>query len=333
VAAVVEQLQEASRGFDEMTMLKRFLRRFLQDLVILLARPYVSRELPGWGKVYGVLVGDYRRDWFWRDAPIRTIRGKLNGYKMRLDLSAWSSRSTYFLGRWRNLEMQLFVKEVIRPDDTVLDVGANHGMFALTASSLLGEMGKVICFEPNPRCLEILDREIAENQIRNILVHRVGLGEQDAELFLSVPFVNSGEGTFGVSHYGEEAIYQVKVKVVRGDDLLIDQRPRIIKIDVEGFECNVLAGLAKTINMHHPIVVTEIVPDHLAACGFSVADLVSLMRRFGYEGRVLRLTKQSGRYTWTTEHLRPDSRTNCDAIWIHPASEGGAIVTANSSMR
>jgi len=302
-----------------------FSRRFLQKIIILIVRPYVVREYVGWGKVYSAFVGDYRRDWFWNDSPIKSIRGKLHGYTMHLDLSKWSDRSTYFLGRWYDLEMQLFLSDLIKRGDTVIDVGANRGMFALAASRLLGDLGKVICFEPNPGCLRLLNQEIVSNDIKNIVVHPVGLGEREEELALSVPFISSGEGTFGTSQYGEEATYKIKAKIMKGDDLLGEQNPCLIKIDVEGFECNVIAGLTKTINRHHPIIVTEVVPELLGACGFSVADLVRLMQRNGYEGYKLSLTTKSGRYTWGVAPLSTADSSHYDAVWIHPASRNETV--------
>lgn len=315
-----------------MTMLKVLCRRCLQNIIILIVRPYVMREFLGWGKVYAALVGDYKRDWLWIGGPIKTIRGKLHGYIMHLDLSKWSDRSTYFLGRWSDLEMQLFVNDLIKQGDTVVDVGANRGGLSLLASRLVGDAGKVICFEPNPSCLKILDQEIASNQIKNILINRVGLGEREEELALTVPRFNSGEGTFGRSAYGEEETFQVKVKIKKGDDFLTGQHPLLIKIDVEGFECNVIAGLTNTINGHHPIIVTEIVPQHLAACGFSVADLVGLMRRNGYEGYKLGLRKKSGRYAWEVSCFDMEGG-NCDAVWIHPASNSDRVAMFNKRIR
>src|SRR5438045_2130627 len=108
--------------------LKLSLLRILQTTIILTIRPYIVRELPGWGTIYSAFVGDYTRNWLWFNGPIRTIREKTTGFTMTFDLSQWSDRSTYFLGRWVELGMQLFMADMIRSGDTVVDVGANRGM-------------------------------------------------------------------------------------------------------------------------------------------------------------------------------------------------------------
>jgi FkbM family methyltransferase len=295
----------------------RCLRAF-QTIIILTVRPYVVRELRGWGKVYA-FVGDYRRDWLWAKAPVKAMHEKLHGRLMHLDLSKWSDRSAYFLGRWYDLATQLLISDLIKPGDSVVDIGANRGMFAFVAAHLVGASGKVICFEPNPQCLRILDQEIAANQIVNVVLHRFGLGDRDEEMTLSVPVFNLGEGTFGKAAYGESSTYQVRSLVKTGDQVLADEKPALIKIDVEGFECKAIAGLARTISQYHPIILTEVVSRHLAACGSSVAELVGLMEGFGYRGFGLGLGKDGARYTWRLMRFEGQSHAP-DVVWFHPTA-------------
>src|SRR5947208_1529536 len=125
-------------------------------LVIALVRPYIWHELPGWGKIYAAFIGDYKRNWLWNDFGQRAIREKHTGHLLTLDLAHWADRATFFLGRWYDLPTQLLIRDLLEPGDTVVDVGANRGNFALVASSLVGLTGKVICFEPNPTCVGIL---------------------------------------------------------------------------------------------------------------------------------------------------------------------------------
>jgi hypothetical protein len=151
-------------------------------------------------------------------------------------------------------------------------------------------------------------------------------------LLLSVPAINTGEGTFGQSAYSAETTYQVRSPVKRGDQMLASVRPALIKIDVEGFECHALAGLAETIRKHRPIIVTEVVAAHLARCGDSVEKLESLMRSFGYQGKRIGLEKRP-EYTW---QLAPFDAANpaFDALWFHPDNLGGhADVLNNHGLR
>ena len=156
------------------------LRRMTQEAVIKIARPYISREFPGWGKVYAGLVGGYRKNAFWKEAPEKIIRGKTHGFLMHLDLSHWGDRLAFFLGRWYDLEKQLFLKDFLVEGDTVIDIGANRGMFTLCASRLVGGTGKVISFEPNPTSRGKLERDLNTNRISNVRV--VPWGASDAEI-------------------------------------------------------------------------------------------------------------------------------------------------------
>ena len=104
--------------------------------IIICVRPYVSRELFGWGRVYNFFVGGWRRDWFWKGAPTYITKDKVHGYDVALNLSFYADREEFFLRRWVCLEHQLLMKEKIKPGDTVIDVGANRGSFSSPASRL-----------------------------------------------------------------------------------------------------------------------------------------------------------------------------------------------------
>jgi FkbM family methyltransferase len=289
--------------------------RMLQSLIISTVRPYVVRELPGWGKFYVAFLS-YKRDWLWRGAAVRAMRGKIHGYTMHLELTHWPDRLTYFLGRWYDLDTQLFLADVIKAGDTVIDVGANRGNFALACVRLVGEAGKVICFEPNPSVAQKFEREISANSIKNISLHQAGLGAEATVLTLSVPLVNSGEATFGVIDYEAKDVYEVNVPVLVGDQALAGERPNLIKIDVEGFECKVITGLTETLRRDKPIVITEVVPHHLERCGASYKQLLALMTDLGYEPFRLVTRKDQGKYKWALGDIPTQDDACFDAVWL-----------------
>ena len=127
----------------------------IRNRAAMLFRPYISRELPAWGKVYKAAVGDFEADDRWKGHERIWFRGKFHEYEMSLDLGYWSNRATFFLGRYPDLPTQLIMKAYLKPGDTFIDIGANEGMISLLASSLVGRTGKVLSFEPNPRPREV----------------------------------------------------------------------------------------------------------------------------------------------------------------------------------
>jgi FkbM family methyltransferase len=307
--------------------LRNRLRRGFAELVV---RPYVYRELPGWGPLYTRFVGGYKSDPEWADAGRRNIRGKLHGFAMELDVSQWSQRLTYFLGRYYDLATQLMCEAVLRPGDRVFDVGANIGMITLLGARLVGPSGRVDCVEPNPVCAERLRRVLAANQISNVFVHQCGLSDSPGVLTLSVPSINAGEATFGPSQYADGTVQRIEVPVHRGDDLIeADARLKLIKIDVEGFECRVLDGMQRTLRNARPIVITEVVPEHLERAGFKVADLVDRLRAYDYEPYYLDTRRNGLRHRLHLEQPLPGKELNGDVVWVHMPTHRDLLSTVS----
>jgi FkbM family methyltransferase len=290
--------------------------RPLQKTIEFVARPYIVRELPAWGKVYSVLVGSYRRDWLWKDAQPKTMREKITGRLMHLNISRWVDRSTYFLGRWYDLETHLLIDKLVMPGDTVVDVGANRGLFTFLCAHRVGIGGRVICFEPNPLCVRSIERELQENAVENVSLYRFGLGDRDTELTLSVPPINSGEATFGPARYDNAENIEVAVRV--GDTILADEMPTLIKLDIEGYEFHALVGLEETIKHAKPVIITELNADYLRSCGSSSAELMALMERFGYHGFVLDLQHSGMRHMLQLTPIRKDT-SGVDVVWLPSA--------------
>jgi FkbM family methyltransferase len=286
-----------------------------QQIAMRLLRPYTLRELPGWGRLYKAFVGDYDADLRWKGFGPRWVRGKLHGYEMLLDLGYWSNRATYFLGRFYDLPTQLALKAILKPGETFIDVGANEGMISLLASRLV-DGGNVIAFEPNEKPRKIFQQAIERNRISNIQLIPYGLGQEDAFLDFNVPHINTGEGSFGKPNYEASEIDTIKCQIKRGDDLLKSETPALIKIDVEGFEFEVLQGLQQTILRAKPAMIVEMITGALANSGASVNDVRSFLEERGYESFRLGL---DGRHSLKLTKCRVPDEVYGDFLWQHPA--------------
>jgi FkbM family methyltransferase len=261
-----------------------------------LFRPYFMRELPGWGKLTGLLgiSGVDNVNPRWRTAPSRTIRGKVHGYLMELDLSDDGERGVYFLGRYYDLENQLTVDAVLKSGDTFIDGGANIGMTTLHAARRVGEVGRVFAFEPQPSCAEKIQKYLANNHLPQIQLHKIGLSDKAAQLTLNVIGGGSILATFGTVKAGPGVREQYSCFLVRGDDVLRGQivGDVMIKLDIEGFELFALRGLEETIARHRPPILTEVVPHQLRRAGTDEHQLFAHLHEREYRAHAIHRKKR-----------------------------------------
>lgn len=138
------------------------------------------------------------------------------------------------------------VQKRIRPGDTIWDVGANVGHYSVIFAKLTGPHGKVIAIEPSPSSLPAL-LALKDNH-QTIQVENVALSSTDGEatFYLNEQGNSVVEGLSRAS--AGEGARETKVQVVRGDTLATDAPPNLIKVDVEGFEMEVMEGLSQTLS-------------------------------------------------------------------------------------
>jgi len=254
-----------------------------------IALPYARLELPGWGRVLSMagVTGGPDIETRWNSAGTRTIRGKSHGYRMRLRLAQPLERRVYYLGRFQELYTEAFMKAALRAGDTALDVGANMGMVTLLMSSLTGANGRVFAFEPNPMEAARI-RDIMElNNLKNVQLHPLALGDRECEMTLRVIGDWSISGTLGqLTGKDTSEVSQSFVIQVRPVDVVLPDLSGniLIKIDVEGFECSVLRGMSGLLDRAKPALITEVEPELLPRGGGSVEELFSMLQSRGYRG-------------------------------------------------
>ena len=168
---------------------------------------------------------------------------KVPGGKVLAPLNDYVGRAAYFVGEL-DRKITWICRRIVRPGDTVLDIGANIGFVTVLLSSLVGKDGNVYAFEPNPRLYHLLEKTLKKNQSTNIHLFQIAIGNVQRSMDLRIPKNNAGAASL-VRNRDERDCEVVQVPVRRLSDIISDegiQSIRFIKIDVEGFEAEVFRG-------------------------------------------------------------------------------------------
>lgn len=193
-------------------------------------------------------------------------------------------RRIFVFGLWEP-DMTAFVRQHLRPGDYAVDVGANIGYFSLLAASRVGATGKVIAIEPVPRALSILHRNVQENGLQAVIhVKPLAVGHQSGSVdIFEGPAENLGGSTRIPTGLGFGGC--TTVPLAPTCDVLSSeewQRVRLVKIDVEGDELDVLRGLAPVLPQLAPgaAVVLELNPAWLRFREQNVSEVFDLLDGF-----------------------------------------------------
>jgi FkbM family methyltransferase len=174
-----------------------------------------------------------------------------------------------------------FLEQNIRPGMHVLDVGSNVGLYSILMARLAGKTGRVTCFEPEPDLFAALRRNAELSGVTCIEAHNLALGAAPAELVLHRSIINSGDNHLG-QRDGQLFRRAVTTKVVRLDDFLPRLKLDLIKIDVQGWELEVLRGMRGTLAANGDVrVYFEFSPNCYARAGSTYGELIAFLREAG----------------------------------------------------
>jgi FkbM family methyltransferase len=183
-------------------------------------------------------------------------------------------------------DVKAAVADAVRPGDTVLDVGANIGLFTDRFSRLVGPDGRVIAFEPHPAYARDLSR-IASTR-GNVTLIAAAVSDAPGTAQLSVPGMSAGPNrTMGSlqprpnSEHGE--LIEVPTTTLDAETASAT-RVRLLKLDVEGHEHEALLGARQLLRREHPVILLEAEQRHRQT---PVAETFELLDGLGYAGQML----------------------------------------------
>ncbi|WP_192476295.1 FkbM family methyltransferase [Arthrobacter sp. AET 35A] len=202
---------------------------------------------------------------------------------------------------------------IVYPGDQVIDVGAAHGMYTYPLARLVGRSGRVVAFEPQPRqrrALEVFSNFFRLHQVK---VDDAALGARGGESilvlpkFLRVPIY--GHAHLEATHPRKSGPWGYRAVSVRTIDSFCDQQGledlAFIKVDVEGFELDVVKGAQTMIERCRPSMLIEIEDRHTARYGHTGAEVVAHILNTWPEYRLYRWAKDA----WiATDAVHPATR-------------------------
>jgi len=192
----------------------------------------------------------------------------------------------YFFGTWEP-NISHWVATHLKPGDGFIDIGANIGHYSLLASRIVGDQGCVVAIEAAEWIHSLLDKHVALNQRRNIRTVQVAASAARGTLKLFPGSAGNCGKTTTIGGTGKP----VDVQALPLSDILRDdeiERARMIKIDVEGAELEVLRGLAPLLGrMREDLeIVMEVSPSLMPEPETSRVAIFSIMNAHGFSASV-----------------------------------------------
>jgi FkbM family methyltransferase len=181
-------------------------------------------------------------------------------------------------------EFRLF-RSLLRPGMTVVDIGANQGVFTLFCAAQVGPTGAVIAIEPDPEMFLALEHNAKANAMPWVELHNVALGSEEGQLRLELSRLNRGDNRL-MSSSRKGAEDQITVQVTTLDRILGGRKADLIKLDVQGWEGAVLKGMTNLLGSSNPPWIhLEISPQLLKEAGSSFTEIHGILKQHGYSLR------------------------------------------------
>ena len=211
----------------------------------------------------------------------------VHGNEMFLD--KWDALDLSINGVYNDFDTKV-VKEHIKLGDKVIDVGAHIGYFSLLFSKLVGEKGNVYSFEPEPKNIKLLKKNIAVNNIQNITLepHPVSNINENCKLYVG-QFTSGANRIYRPDRTME--LYEkdtINIQTLVLDDyfskLNLTNKIDFVKIDAEGSELRILQGMSKILRENKNLkIFIEFMRDTLEEAGSDPEELLNLLEREGFK--------------------------------------------------
>ncbi len=195
-------------------------------------------------------------------------------------------RAPYFFGVLYETHLQRYVENHVHAGDTVIDVGCNAGHVTIPAAEHVGKDGCVLSFEPNKDLVRAVGEHVDRLGLSQVKMYPFALGSERKQATMEKSGEHTGGGTLCTDRFDGNCsdVESAVVEVRRGDVVLggADMPGSVfLKIDVEGFEKEVLNGMPELLLKKVDHAVIEVTPEWIGGQP-AVAHLFRTMQEFGF---------------------------------------------------
>lgn len=212
----------------------------------------------------------------------REIIVKINNrYSMYLNFDDKGICPDLMVNKTREVFSTAHFQKIITEDMTIIDIGANIGYYALLESQLAPK-GHVYAIEPVPKNYTLLTKNIALNSGKNLSTYNVAIGNVDG--YLDMYIYDKCNWSSFTRIPGGNVIDTIRVPIFTLDTFIeshLTRNPHFIRMDVEGFEYEIVMGSLKTLRAAGPLVLCIEMHPHLMSGG-KVTAIMNIMKENGF---------------------------------------------------
>jgi FkbM family methyltransferase len=184
--------------------------------------------------------------------PVISLSGPLAGYRMRLD---WQTQKGFVFGVYPLREIQVMTQE-ISEGAVACDVGAHVGYFTLLMAKLVGAGGRVVAFEALPENARFVEENARINHLSHVEIvakavldraQTVEYASEDADPLTMTAYIVEDGGRWSVEAVSLDEHFFGRIELIS-----------FVKMDVQGAEERVLAGMRRILSEHRPTLLVEL---------------------------------------------------------------------------
>lgn len=217
--------------------------------------------------------------------------------------------ATIFFFRDFDKSISKLLSNLLIKGDVFVDVGASYGIESIPCAKIVGEKGKVISFEPHKISYNLLCKSVLENKLKNVITMPFAVSSNVETKTLSVQPNNYGLSSILPYEEGNISVECVKLDSIK---YLLNNKIKILKIDTEGYEFEVLKGAKEIFELNKPDhVIIEILPKNTVH--LFDREEYKFLTSYGYRG--MQINKYFSGYKLTDLSKKKISSNSADYIF------------------